>query len=118
MSPPAESVLTELPPAPDYLPNDEAKTEWARLSRLLLEAGRLDELKLSSLGIYCSLHGKITGMMRGGLMPSGHVLAQYRGLARELGIVQASPQAPTDGNEPKKPSRWASLKDRAQKSAE
>lgn len=109
---PADQVLTELPPEPTWLPNEEARQEWRRVIVLLLERGQLDPMKLGPLGVYCATHGKIQQSYTAGVMPSAHLLAQYRSMAKELGISDSRPQGPS-GGAPQGEGRWAKLKERA-----
>ena len=46
-------------------------------------------LRLSALGMYCLLHGKILQASNAGAMPSAHLFAQYRGmqLSRDSGTM-------------------------------
>lgn len=80
-------VLSELPLAPDWLPNAHAIREWHRLSSVLHGAGLLTEASLSALGMLCALHGKLLQLWSVGETPSGHMLAQYRLLANDFGLT-------------------------------
>lgn len=109
-----DEALTELPPAPAYLQNDEAKAEWRAAGDKLIQAGWLNGLRLSALGMYCLLHGKILQASNAGAMPSAHLFAQYRGMQRDLGITgPTGPKGPADDG--RKPNRWKSLRERADK---
>lgn len=110
-----DEVLTELPPPPDYLPNDEARDEWGKVGAALVEKGWLNDLRLSALAMYCSVHGKIAQQLKAGTMPSAYSLQQLRGMQRDLGITGMN--APQQGNSDdgsKKPGKWAGLKQRSE----
>jgi hypothetical protein len=106
-------TLAELPEAPDYLPNEDARKEWREAGQRLLDSGWLSALRLSALGMYCLLHGKILQASKAGAQPSAYLFAQYRGMQRDLGITgpTAAPKGPDDSG--RKPSKWARLKQRA-----
>jgi phage terminase small subunit len=113
--PSAEDVLAELPPAPDYLPNDEAKSEWKRTGRLLIERGWLTEMRLSALGLFCAMHGKLTQVLHAGDLPKAHLLQQYRQMQRDLGIIGMTNKTQVDDKP--KPGKWNGLKERADREA-
>lgn len=80
-------VLSECPPAPDWLGNAHAVTEWNRLAPLLVANGLLTEGGLSALGHLCTLHGKLVQLYAAGESPTGHMVAQYRNLTNDFGLT-------------------------------
>jgi hypothetical protein len=110
----SDEALTELPPPPAYLQTDEGKSEWALQGNDLIKSGWLSARRLSALGIYCRLHACILQTWAAGATPSAHMLYQYRGMQKDLGIAgMTAPKAPTDAD--RKPNRWAKLRERAEK---
>lgn len=109
-----DEALTELPSAPSWLPNDLAREEWAKVGALLVSKGWLNSLRLSALGMYCALQGKLAQQMQAGTMPSAYSMQQLRGMQRDLGItgLTAPPQGKSD--DPNKPGKWAGLKQRSE----
>lgn len=80
-------TLSEVPEAPDWLPNAHAKKEWDKLAPMLVAAGLLTDGGVSALGMLCSLHGKIVQLYAAGESPTGHMIAQYRGLVNDFGLT-------------------------------
>ena len=79
--------VTEVPNAPDWLPNMHAMKEWDRLAPILHKAGLLTEAGLSAFGMLCSLHGKIVQLFAAGECPTGHMLAQWRSITNDFGLT-------------------------------
>lgn len=77
-----------LPPAPDWLPNAHAANEYERLGRVLLAHGLLHEGAVGTLALLAAVHGKLVQEMQAGLPITSALVAQYRGLARDLGLLQ------------------------------
>lgn len=88
-APPAVELplVDAAPSAPDWLPNAHAKNEWDRLSRILYANKLLTEAGLTTLGVLCSLFGKICQLYAAGESPTGHMVAQYRALANDFGLT-------------------------------
>lgn len=109
-----DQALTDLPAAPEWLPNEVARNEWRKVGGELVKRGLLDEPRLMTLGIYCATAGKITQKYQAGDVPSAHLIAQFSKLGKELGIIGPSKQ-----QEPAKSSastsRLARIKERAQR---
>jgi phage terminase small subunit len=88
---PAPSValpaVSDVPEAPDWLPNAHAIKEWNRLASILTANKLLTEGGLSALGMLCSLHGKLVQLWAAGEAPTGHMLAQYRNLINDFGLT-------------------------------
>lgn len=76
-----------IPPPPDWLANAHAIKEWNRLAPILVANKLLTEAAISTLGMLCSLHGKIVQLYAAGESPNGHMMAQYRGLANDFGLT-------------------------------
>jgi phage terminase small subunit len=94
-------VLTEVPPAPDWLPNAHAVKEWDRLAPMLVANKLLTDAGLSVFGHLCSIHGKIAQLYAAGETPNGAMSAQLRGLSNDFGLTPISQgkvkSAPDDG---------------------
>src|SRR5689334_9259657 len=87
-APPIELPLVEgVPPAPLWLSNAHATAEWNRLAPILHGVGLLTEGGLTTLGVLCSLFGKICQLYAAGESPTGHMVAQYRALANDFGLT-------------------------------
>lgn len=88
---PAQTVdlplASEIPDAPDWLSNAHATKEWNRLAPILHSVGLLTEAGLTTLGVLCSLFGKICQLYAAGESPTGHMIAQYRALANDFGLT-------------------------------
>lgn len=80
-------LVDSLPSAPEWLPNPAAVAEFDRLARILHANRLLTEGSLSALAMLAALHGKLVQSWSGGVMPSGHLLAQYRNLAADFGLT-------------------------------
>jgi phage terminase small subunit len=80
-------LVAGVPDAPDWLPNPHAVKEWNRLAPILHANRLLTEAGLSALGMLCALHGKICQLYAAGESPTGHMAAQYRGLANDFGLT-------------------------------
>lgn len=80
-------TVSEVPEAPDWLPNAHAVKEWNRLARILTANKLLTEGGISALGMLCALHGKIVQLYAAGEGPTGHMLAQYRNLINDFGLT-------------------------------
>lgn len=110
---PQDQVMTELPPPPEWMPNEIAKQEWANIGGELLKRGLLAVDRLMTLGIYCATSGKIAQKYQAGDIPTAHMLSQFTKLGKELGIIgnttkQQQPEKATAST-----SRLASIKERA-----
>lgn len=108
-----DEALTELPAPPPWLKSDEAIAEWHSMGQRLIQTGWLSAMRVSAFGMYCQLHGKILQTWNAGAQPSAHLISQYRGMQKDLGIVgPATAQKPADDSQ--KPNRWARLKERSE----
>jgi len=86
--PPADlPVVTEIPKAPDWLPNAHAVKEWDRLAPILVANKLLTEGGLSAFGMLCSLHGKLVQLWSAGEAPVASMVAQYRNLINDFGLT-------------------------------
>lgn len=83
-------LVTEVPPAPDWLPNAHAVGEWDRLAPLLVANGLLSQAGLSAFGVLCALHGKLVQLWAAGESPRASTIAQYRGLVNDFGFTPMS----------------------------
>lgn len=81
--------VTAIPEPPDWLPNAHAVKEWHRLAPIMVVNRLVTEADLSSLGHLCAVHGKLVQLWSAGEAPSGHLVAQYRGLAGAFGLSPA-----------------------------
>ena len=82
--------ITDIPSAPDWLPNAHAVKEWLRLAPILVANKLLTEGSLSALGMLCALHGKIVQLYAAGEAPTGHMLAQWRSVNNDFGLSPAA----------------------------
>ncbi|MBH2010059.1 MAG: hypothetical protein I8H71_10200 [Xanthomonadaceae bacterium] len=82
--------LTEAPPAPEWLLNDEARTEWRRLVPILVATRLINPALVSVLGHVCCLHGSIARTLAAGAMPKPALVAQYRLLLNDFGLTPAA----------------------------
>lgn len=92
--------VSELPEAPDWLPNAHAVKEWDRLGPILVGMGLLTDASLSAFGTLCALHGKLVQLWSAGESPTGHMLAQYRALINDFGltpVAQGKVRIPDEG---------------------
>jgi phage terminase small subunit len=80
-------LVDSVPNPPDWLPNAHAVTEWKRLAPILHANKLLTEACLTTLGHLCALHGKMAQLYAAGESPTGHMAAQYRGLANDFGLT-------------------------------
>lgn len=80
-------ALSDVPPAPDWLPNAHAIKEWDRLAGILTANKLLTEGGLSSLGMMCALHGKIVQLYAAGEAPTASMAGTLRNLANDFGLT-------------------------------
>lgn len=80
-------ALDKVPPAPDWLPNSHAVKEWDRLAPILTANKLLTEGGLSSLGMLCALHGKITQLYSAGEAPTASMAGTLRNMANDFGLT-------------------------------
>lgn len=80
-------LVSEVPPAPDWLPNAHAIKEWDRLAPILHANRLLTEAGLSALGQLCALHGKTVQLYAAGETPVASMVAQVRGLMNDFGLT-------------------------------
>lgn len=97
-----------MPVAPDWLPNAHAIKEWNRLAPILTANRLLTEAGLSTLGMLCALHGKIVQLYAAGESPTGHMMAQYRGIANDFGLTPVAQGKVKPSGEKEKGNRFAS----------
>jgi len=86
----AAPTVTDVPDAPNWLPNAHAVNEWNRLAPLLTNLGMLTETGLGPLAMLCSLHGTIVQQLAAGTMPNAALYAQYQTYTKEFGLTPAS----------------------------
>jgi phage terminase small subunit len=80
-------ILSEAPPAPDWLPNSHAVKEWDRLARILTANKILTEGGLSALGMLCALHGKIVQLYAAGEAPTASMAGTLRNMENDFGLT-------------------------------
>jgi phage terminase small subunit len=87
--PPAAELplVSDVPSAPDWLPNAHAIKEWDRLAPILHANKLLTEAGLSALGQLCALHGKTVQLYAAGEAPVASMVAQLRGLMNDFGLT-------------------------------
>lgn len=102
-------LVDSAPPAPDWLPNAHATKEWNRLAPILAANKLLTEASLSALGMLCALHGKIVQLYAAGESPTGHMLAQYRGIANDFGLTPIAQGKVKPVGDEKKGNRFAAF---------
>ncbi len=98
-------LVSDVPKAPDWLPNAHATKEWDRLAPILHANKLLTEAGLSALGQLCALHGKTVQLYAAGEAPVASMVAQLRGLMNDFGLtpvaqgkVRSSGEADKTGN--------------------
>lgn len=83
-------LVSDVPTAPDWLPNAHAIKEWDRLAPILHANKLLTEAGLSALGQLCALHGKTVQLYAAGEAPVASMVAQLRGLMNDFGLTPAA----------------------------
>lgn len=83
-------LVSDVPTAPDWLPNAHATKEWDRLAPILHANKLLTEAGLSTLGMLCALHGKIVQLYAAGEAPAASMVAQHRALSNDFGLTPAA----------------------------
>lgn len=96
-------VIDKVPDPPEWLINAHAINEWKRLARILTANGLLTEGGLSALGVLCSTHGDIVRQLSAGIMPTAHLVSQYRALVNDFGLTPVAQGKVRAGGEEKKP---------------
>ena len=103
-------LVSEVPPAPDWLPNAHAVKEWQRLAPILTANKLLTEAGLSALGQLCALHGKVVQLYAAGEAPVASMVAQLRGLMNDFGLTPvAQGKVKAGGDETKAGNKFAGL---------
>jgi len=80
-------LVSDVPTAPDWMPNAHARKEWERLAPILHANKLLTEAGLSALGQLCALHGKTVQLYAAGEAPVASMVAQLRGLMNDFGLT-------------------------------
>ncbi|MBN5158834.1 MULTISPECIES: hypothetical protein [unclassified Stenotrophomonas] len=80
-------LVSDVPLAPDWMPNAHARKEWERLAPILHANKLLTEAGLSALGQLCALHGKTVQLYAAGEAPVASMVAQLRGLMNDFGLT-------------------------------
>ncbi len=101
-------LVEQCPPPPSWLANAHAVSEWNRLAPILTNNRLLTEASLSTLGVLCSLFGKIVQLYAAGESPTGHMLAQHRALANDFGLTPVAQGKVKPLGEEKKGNKFAS----------
>lgn len=82
-------TLASVPDPPAWL-SVEAAGEFKRLASSLFSNGLLIEGSVSPLAHLAALHAEIVKHWKAGSCPSGHLVAQFRGLASDFGLTPVS----------------------------
>lgn len=95
-------LVSDIPGAPDWMPNAHAIKEWDRLAPILHGVGLLTEGGISTLAHLCALHGKIVQLYAAGESPNASMVAQYRAIANDFGLTPvAQGKVRPSGEKPK-----------------
>lgn len=86
---PEFEAITDYPEPPVKLVNEEAREEWRRKSRDLVDARVLKATELTALATYCNLHGRVQEAFEEGT-PSGTLLTNLRQMWESFGLTPAS----------------------------
>jgi phage terminase small subunit len=92
---PAESAISVapidyMPEPPDWMVNQDARKEWARLCPILVHNKILDELNLSTFAAMCATFGEIVRMFSEGDEYNATASAQYIKYCTEFGLTPAA----------------------------
>ena len=101
-------LVDAVPDPPAWMKNDDALTEWARVTVILKANGLLTDVCLSMLAVLCAVYGTVAKAYAAGEEPTGHIVAQYRGLCNDFGISPVSQAKVRHGGEKAKENRFAS----------
>jgi phage terminase small subunit len=101
-------VLSDVPPAPDWLPNAHAIKEWNRLAAILTANKLLTEGGLSSLGMLCALHGKIVQLYAAGEAPTASMAGTLRNMENDFGLTPVAQGKVKPVGDPKEGNKFAS----------
>lgn len=80
-------IISDVPEAPDWLPNAHAFKEWDRLAPILVANKLLTEAGLQALGHLCALHGKAVQLYAAGEAPNASMVGQLRNLINDFGLT-------------------------------
>lgn len=95
-------ILSELPSAPDWMPNAHAVKEWDKLVRILHASKVLTEACLSPLEMMCALRGKIVQLYHAGETPSASLINALNAMQAGFGLPPSAYgkiKPSTDGKE-------------------
>jgi hypothetical protein len=99
-------LVDDVPEPPDWLPNPHAVKEFKRLAPILHANRLLSTASVSTLGMLCALHGKIVQLYAAGEAPTGHMMAQYRGIANDFGLTPVAQGKVRPSGEQEKANRF------------
>ena len=85
-------LLTELPEAPNWLPNHFSVTSWDTTGRLLITNKLLASVDLQMFGQLCALEGKIIQLYTAGESPNASQIASLTGMYLQFGMSPMSRQ--------------------------
>jgi phage terminase small subunit len=80
-------AITEVPAAPNWLPNAHAVNEWNRLAKILTANKLLTEGGLSALAMLCAMHGKIVQLYAAGEAPTASMAGTLQSMINDFGLT-------------------------------
>lgn len=96
-------ALDVAPGPPSWMADTGALREWHRLAPVLTANRLLTDGNIGLFGQLCALHGKLVQMWQAGETPTAALIAAFRGLSGELGLLSMTLHAPAA-----KPNRFLS----------
>ena len=101
-------LVTEVPSAPDWLPNSHAVKEWNRLAPILTANGLLTEGGISALAMLCAAHGKIVQLYSAGEAPTASMMSTLQSMINDFGLTPvAQGKVKPVGDQDKKGNKFA-----------
>lgn len=80
-------LVSEVPAAPDWLPNAHAVKEWNRLAPILTANKLLTEGGISALAMLCAAHGKIVQLYSAGEAPTASMMSTLQSMINDFGLT-------------------------------
>jgi hypothetical protein len=99
----ALTALERAPPAPDWLPNSQAKAIWERYAPIAMRVGTLTEGTVESFAHWCAIGGKLRHAYSAGITPAMAMHREFRALSADFGLGSLAIAKPTSPGGPERP---------------
>lgn len=101
--------VAQRPEPPDWLPNDDARQEFARLVDVLFPLGLINKANQSAVAICAGVCGQIMQGFRDREPPTAAMVASYHSLLSAFGATPATASKVTPKGDAKKVNKFAGI---------